>query len=84
MSATASTTPRQYGTITNPGSASARRIDFGPLPLDYTFRGDAEDSDKWRFMEETVLNQALAREGFEMNWLLEKQEPDKEMYENDK
>ena len=72
----------QYGT-TNPGPACARRTGFGPLPLeDYKFRGDAEDSDKWRFMEETVLNQALAREGFnKMNWLLEKQDPDKEMYE---
>ena len=27
---------------------------------------------------------ALAKEGFKMNWLLEKQEPDIEMYENDK
>ena len=35
-------------------------------------------------MEETVLNQALAKEGFKMNWLYEKQEPDRKMYENDK
>ena len=37
--------------------ASARNLDFGPLPLDdYKFRGDSEDADKWRYMEETVLN----------------------------
>ena len=46
MSATASTTP-QYGATTNPGPTSARKTDFGSLPLDYKFRGDAEDSDKW-------------------------------------
>ena len=52
--------------------------------MDYKFRGDAEDSEKWRYMEETVLNQALAKEGFKMNWLYEKREPDKKIYENDK
>ena len=82
MSSTVSTTS-QHG-ATNPGPTCVRRAEFGPLPLDYKFRGDAEDSELWRYMEETVLNQALAKEGFKMNWLYEKQEPDKKMYENDK
>ena len=82
MQATASTTSQHRAT--NPGPTSVRRAEFGPLPLDYKFRGDADDSEKWRYMEETVLNQALAKEGFKMNCIYEKQEPDKKMYENDK
>jgi hypothetical protein len=82
MSSTVSTTS-QHG-ATNPGATSVRKAEFGPLPLDYKFRGDAEDSELWKYMEETVLNQALAKEGFKMTWLYEKQKPDQKMYENEK
>ena len=82
MSATTSNTP-QHGTTNLGSTRGARNLDFGPLPLDYKFRGDAENAGKWRYMEETVLNQVLAKEGFKMTWLLlEKQVPDKTMCVN--